>query len=589
MVNSLSHRGPDDSGEYFSERDDVALGHRRLSIIDLSSAGHQPMSNEDKTFWLTFNGEIYNFQGIRDELVRKGHTFKSNTDSEVILHSYEEWGAKCLNRFNGMFAFGLWDETKEQLFLARDRVGIKPLYYTRLNGSFIFGSEPKAIIASDKYKREMDSPALADFLIYRYISGEKSIWKGLKKLLPGQYLIYDRKEDSTNIFRYWRLALANTEITETEAIERLDHLLRESVKRRWVSDVPVGIFLSGGLDSTAVTKYSTDIKGDVDTFTIGFANYADNENEDARLVSEIFGANYYEEYLSVSEAGNIEELFKYYDEPIGDSSILPTFLVSKVARKKVKVILSGDGGDETLGGYRWYTDFYKYYNFMPSLAWFFKMLAQVRYRNLGERFLSLSIKDDAALYRQLTSPRFSLAEIKDLFPASSQDLPEDENYLINEHLSTCQDRYKRFCNLDFHTFLVDDILTKVDRASMANSLEVRVPFLDYTVVEFLFSLPDSLVLKNGEKKYLLKQLLKKFVPAKIINKPKKGFSCPLIGQYLRPEVLAKLLNGRMAKDGFVVREKLQNLIENIHSGNNPAKLWLMLVLEIWYKKWYCNE
>jgi len=582
LCSVLQHRGPDGAGYYHDPVFPVALGHNRLSIIDLSDAGHQPMCNEDKTVWITFNGEIYNFQELRPELEAKGHIFGSNTDTEVIIHAYEEWGKDCLLRFNGMFAFCIWDRNKKLLFLARDRLGIKPLYYSDSAGRLIFGSEPKVILSHPGFQRGISNPALISYLIYRYVAGGQSIWKGIKKLLPGHCLSYDLEKQKLTIHQYWSLKAKQKKRSKEEALDRFNELFTSAVKYRLISDVPVGVFLSGGVDSSAITGVASQLSPHINTFSIGFSESNRSELDDARVVADHLKTTHHQAKVNSGNISDLKSIFATLDEPLGDSSIIPTYLVCREGRKYAKVILAGDGGDELMGGYNWYTQFRQIMMIRPIA-----MLLGPALGMLGRtgRLVSAA-KDPCELYRQLTSPRFSLGEIQKLFPhVNKEDFPESENYLLKHYYRNDLQPYKRWQYVDAHTFMTDDILAKVDRASMANSLEVRVPFLDHRLVEFAFALPDNLCINRGEKKYLLKEYLKKRVPSKIINKPKQGFSCPITTYWPIKQMIQEVDDGMLLQNGMLAKAGWMQLRNQKRIPYRESKIWLIAVLEKWAGEW----
>lgn len=567
MRDTMVHRGPDGSGHLFSNDDQVALGHRRLSIIDLSEHGKQPLQNEDGSVWLSFNGEIYNFQDLRSELEINGHVFRSRTDSEVIVHAYEEWGERCVERLWGMFAFIIWDESRKQFFGARDRLGVKPLHYYHSGNTFICASEIKAIVENPEVPRRLDISALCDFLTYRYIPNPKTIWKDVRKLPPAHAFIYTNEE--LRIWKYWSLEPNENIISEEKALEHLEGLFEDAVRRRLVSDVPIGLFLSGGLDSTAIAWELKRLKIDIESFTIGFRNTPGDETMDAEMVANYLNISNQSEYLSEKEFEELSSLMWYFDEPFGASSMLPTFLVSKVARKKVTVALSGDGGDESFAGYNWYD---KLLDITMGTANQPILGASGISQNLAER------------YRQVTTPRFTRSELKCLFACSLDEVEKDELWFFKNGVNPSLSGIKQLQWLDTHTFLPEEVLTKVDRASMANSLEVRSPFLDHRIFEWTFSLSDK-VYFNGEKKQLLKKLLQGNVPASIIEKPKKGFSAPVNLYWNDERVNGILAQSKAVADGIFNSIYINNLIDVPYDSTTYAKRWLLMVFELWYRRW----
>ncbi|MFX0072312.1 MAG: asparagine synthase (glutamine-hydrolyzing), partial [Candidatus Hermodarchaeota archaeon] len=476
MRDTLIHRGPDDDGLYINSQQNVTLGHRRLSIIDLSPAGKQPMKNEDGTIWLTFNGEIYNFKNIKNELINRGHIFSSNTDSEVIIHGYEEWGVNIIYKLNGMFAFGIWDEKKNQLFLARDRVGIKPLYYYYNNQRFIFASEIKAIVEDKEIPRTINPEALKFYFMFAYVPSPLSIWKNINKLSPGHYLIL--RNNKYTVKKYWDVRLRKNSDNEKEVINKIEENLKNSIRLRFISDVPVGTLLSGGIDSSIVTAIGSTIKKDLCSYTIGFEPEELSELKYAKLVANHLDIDNKDAILS---AANIDDQFDkmlyYYDEPLGVSSIFPTFRVMDLISRDLKVALSGDGGDELFVGYAWYPRYLQYYKFRylrPLFKFMYfitKRILRIINNSFMNRISMILIKyllflsrNDLDLFNYLSDLYFPFKDLKKLFNKQFLLQISDENFMknyVNNGLNNVKDLQK----LDFHTYLVDHNLTKIDRAS----------------------------------------------------------------------------------------------------------------------------
>lgn len=565
MRDTMVHRGPDDAGTYFSKKTHVALGHRRLSIIDLSSKGRQPISNENGTIWLSFNGEIYNFQNLRKQLQRQGHTFKSKTDAEIVVHAYEEWGTKCIEKFIGMFAFVIWDELKQTFFGARDRLGVKPMHYYYANNKFICASEIKAIIADPMTPRKIDQNALCDFLTYRYIPSPKTIWQDIKKLPPAHAFIYTNKK--LKLWRYWSLKPDNKIISLEEAKSDLVKLLQEATKIRLVSDVPIGLFLSGGLDSTTIAWQLDNLNKKIDSFTIGFSESSKNEILEAQMIAKHFKhLNHYIKNFSASDFADLSDLLWYFDEPFGPSSMLPTYLVSNLAKQKVTVGLSGDGGDELFAGYNWYDSLLSK---KANLINLFTFSNERQINKLAEN------------YHVLTSPRFRSNELKKLIVDYNE---YDELWFIKNSINSDLTGIKQLQWLDVHSFLPEEVLTKVDRASMANSLEVRSPLLDHRLFEFIFSLSDKIYF-NNEKKYILKKTLAGKMPPDIINKRKQGFSAP-VNEYWDDKIIDSIIrNSKSAEAGTLNQSYINKLINEKKTSNLYAKKWLIMIFELWYQKW----
>jgi asparagine synthase (glutamine-hydrolysing) len=600
MCQPLHHRGPDDEGYYLDRI--TGLGMRRLSIIDLIN-GDQPICNEDGTLWLVFNGEIYNFRQLRTQLEGKGHVFKTNSDSEVILHAFEEFGYECLNQFNGMFAFAIWDTRRRSLFLARDRIGIKPLYYWASKQKLVFGSELSALLAHPNVPRDIDYIALDQFLTLEYIPSPRSILQGINKLLPGHYLLF--QDDQLTLKQYWDLPIYESQLTPEDSIEELRHLLKDSVRLQLVSDVPLGAFLSGGIDSSTVVAYMSDGGSDpIKTFTIGFQDDSYDETQYARMVSTRFGTEHHEEILRPDISDLAEKLIGHLDEPIADFSIFPTYLVSKIASRFIKVVLSGDGGDEVFAGYDSYVaqKYDSVYSRVPArirqgiisnLIDFIPPQASKKgVINKAKRFIEgsafpaplqhsrwmifLNPEQRDALYQ----PWFKRS-LNGSFPYSALE-KYFEKVAYAEPLK--QQQY-----VDIKTYLVDNILTKVDRMSMAASIETRVPLLDHRIVELALNLPGDQKIRGQKTKIILRQAMKDYLPAKVLNKPKQGFSIPLkhwLNGPLKPMMADLLSESSVRQRGYFDSRIIADWIEEHNTGraNHSHRLWSLMVLELWQRK-----
>jgi asparagine synthase (glutamine-hydrolysing) len=597
MCQTIYHRGPDDDGFYFDQQ--AGLGMRRLSIIDLVS-GDQPVSNEDETLWVVFNGEIYNYKSLHANFVGKGHRFKTKSDTEVIVHAYEEYGERCPEYFNGMFAFALWDVPRRQLLLARDHIGIKPLYYWVGQDRLIFGSELKSVIANPAVPREIDLVALDQFLTLEYIPSPRTIFKGVNKLPAGYRLVY--QEGNIHIEQYWDIPDKDVPSDEKIIEEMLIELIDDSVRMQLMSDVPLGAFLSGGIDSsTVVASMSESSNSSVKTFSIGFDDATYNELPYARAIASRFRTDHTEEILEPDVADLAERLVRHLDEPFGDFSIFPTYLVSEVARREVKVVLSGDGGDELFGGYDTYVaqQMDRYYRYLPA-SLRHKLIPALMDKvpprpekkgliNKTKRFV-----EGAALPSSLQHTRWMLfmtAEDKD-------DLYKPEVSACLDGTSTASvleghfDRKTGFDPLaqqqyvDIKTYLVDDILTKVDRMSMAVSLETRVPLLDYRIVELAVNLPPQMKLYRGETKRILKKAMAGRLPHEVLNKPKQGFSIPLknwLRDPLKPMMMDLLSPEKVQQRGYFNPECVSRWVSEHMNGtmNHSHRLWALMVFELW--------
>jgi asparagine synthase (glutamine-hydrolysing) len=598
MNSVLSHRGPD--GEGFFVDGPVGLGHRRLSIIDLEG-GKQPLFNEDQTKAIVFNGEIYNFQSLRAALVARGHRFETQSDTEAILHAYEEYGESCVRHLRGMFAFAIWDAEKRHLFLARDRIGIKPLYYFWDGAHFLFASEIKAILEDSTVGRTLDFCALDDYLTYLYIPAPRTIFAGIHKLPPGHTLTISR--DGLRQEEYWDLAFTpRNGVSESEYAEGLLEKLRDSVGAHLVSDVPLGAFLSGGLDSTAVVGIMAQLLDrPVNTASIGFHETRFDELEYARLAARRFRTQAYERVVDANASKILDELVWHFDEPFADSSMVPTYYVSQVARERVTVCLSGDGGDENFAGYRRYRFdvlenrirtmiptalrrpiFGSLGTLYPKADW----LPQVfRAKTLFE---NLSVSPEQGYFH--TMSWFTPAMKNRLYGDGLRKalMGYDAFSVMKAHFARSEgwDALSRIQYVDIKTYLVDDILTKVDRASMAHSLEVRVPLLDHEVMEFAAGIPAHYKLRRGEPKYIFKKALEGVVPREILRRAKMGFSIPLT-RWFQGDLKAVFEDKVFAPDAFLGTlfdmSAIRSWWDQHQRGTRDYAyhLWALLVLECW--------
>lgn len=604
MTDILEHRGPD--GDGFHHAPGVGLGHRRLAIVDLAG-GDQPLFNEDGTICVVFNGEIYNFQPLMAELAALGHVFRTRCDTEVIVHAWEEWGEACLDRFNGMFAFALWDERREALFLARDRLGEKPLYYSFCaDGRLLFASELKSILCSPAVDRRLDPQAVEEFFAYGYIPDPHTIYRGVRKLAPAHCLLVERGRELREPRAYWELHFVDGgRATPEEVEEELIARLRESVRMRMIADVPLGAFLSGGVDSSAVVAMMAGLKAEpVSTFSISFGARKWDESAYAVEVAGRYGTDHHVRAVDSDSFDLLDRLATIYDEPFGDSSAVPTFRVCAMARENVTVALSGDGGDEVFAGYRryrWHSAaervrrgvpaalrrpvFGLLGTLYPKLDWAPRplrakaTLQELAHDTPGAYFSSVSICHDS-LRRRLFSPRFS-RELQGYNAAA----------VLRGHMvrSGSEDPLSQVQYADFKTFLPGDILTKVDRASMANSLEVRVPLLDHTLVEWAARLPSHLKLRGGDGKHVFKAALEPYVPSEILYRPKQGFAVP-VDKWFRGALTARLretLNGPMlCGSGLFDMATIAQLLDQHQSGrrDHGAPLWLLSMFEAFLRQ-----
>ncbi|BAV33911.1 asparagine synthase [Sulfuricaulis limicola] len=597
MTDKIIHRGPDDEGFYVNKN--VGFGFRRLSIIDLHR-GHQPLCNEDGSVWIVFNGEIYNYLELRKELISKGHVFKTNSDTETIVHLYEEYGSDCVKHLRGMFAFAIWDDHKKKIFCARDHFGIKPFYYHLSGQRFIFGSEIKAVLAAENVPRELDSRALDSFFTYLYVTDDLSIYRSVKKLRPSHTLEIGLIKGVPEIkfTRYWDIRFDPDESrSEGEWCEELDDLLSESVQMQMISDVPLGAFLSGGIDSSSVVALmSRHTDNPIKTFSIGFKEAAFNELEYARAVARKYGTEHHEQIVEPESIELLPRLIGAYDEPFADSSAIPTYYVSKFARQHVTVALSGDGGDELFAGYDTYpklSNIYKY-NFLPGKV--NRRLWGLVHKCIPARVtghgLSYLLSKDRRLAGAYLSA-WNQLERKQLYkPDIWRQVSENPAEKFKETIirqSASGDFLSRMQELDMRTFMVDDVLTKVDRASMMNSLEVRVPLLDHKLAELSFRIPSRLKYKDGELKYILKKTLEKSLPASVLTHKKQGFSMPL-GLWFKGS-LKEYVNDRLSSTGsrlagHVNMDYVRKVVHDHETGmrSSHQKIWALLVLDAWLEQ-----
>ena len=601
MCDTITHRGPDDEG-YFAHQH-VGLGMRRLSIIDLAT-GKQPISNEDGKIWIVFNGEIYNHKSLRKELERHGHQFKTQTDTEAIVHAYEEFGENCVQKLNGMFAFAIWDQHKNQLFLARDRVGIKPLYYYFDKKRLIFGSELKSILQADDIPRRIDLQALDNFLTLEYIPAPLSIFQDIRKLAPGHTLTF--RNNDIWIRNYWDVELKTNGAEPGELKTNLRDLLQDAVKIRLMSDVPLGAFLSGGIDSSTIVALMAQVMDQpVKTFSIGFEDSTYNELEYARLIAKTFKTDHHEFIIKPDAVELSDTLLKFLDEPFGDFSIFPTYLVSKMAREYVTVVLSGDGGDELFAGYDTYIAdkiAKKYYSRLPLglrngvLTKILDMIPPSSKKkgliNRAKRFVEgMKLPEDLHHTRWMIFLQEAEKELLYSRDMKSGILEGDSYKFIRNYFSNVayngSDEINKQMYVDIKTYLVDDILVKVDRMSMATSLEARVPFLDYRFVEFAATIPGKYKLQGKKTKVILKQAMEDLLPHEILYRGKEGFSIPIknwLKKELKPLMMDTLAPDKIKREGFFNSQYIEKLVDEHLKGaeNHSHRLWALIIFGRWY-------
>lgn len=603
MMDTLVPRGPDDQGVYL--KDNVALGHRRLSIIDLKT-GHQPMTSDDGSVVIAYNGEIYNFPELKAVLLNKGYRFKTASDTEVVLRAYEEYGEDCVKRFNGMFAFAVWDSRNRKLFLARDRFGKKPLYYAKFDNQLIFASELKAILKHPSVRRQIDFDALTKYLAYEYVPSPHSIFRNIYKLEPGSKMSV--RDGDIRVERYWDLRFdISKSFDHREARERLLALLKESVKRRLISDVPLGVFLSGGIDSSAVVAMMAELMDpkDIKTFSIGFKERSFDESGDARRVAAYFGTDHREEILSPRVMLDVfPKICGFLDEPFADSSVIPTYLVSAFTRKHVTVALGGDGGDEFFLGYPSFLahKLDSYFGFVPASVKRASLKLAMRCIPASNEYMSLNFKArrflrgldfEEKVRHQVWIGSLTPGEQKPLLLRGV--MAEDPSGVYDRTVEFF-DNAKGLSPLDraiyiyVKTYMTDDILAKVDRASMANSLEVRAPFLDTEFTEFAATIPASFKLRNFRTKWILKDALKGRLPDETLNKPKQGFAVPVaqwLKEDLKPLLLGAFEKSKIEREGIfdyaAVNRSIREFLGN--KADTRKEIWTLFMFEMWYDKW----
>lgn len=600
MCERMKHRGPDSEGLWLE--DEIALGMRRLSIIDLHT-GEQPVYSEDRQIVVVMNGELYNFREVRTDLEKRGHRFETNTDTEILPHLYEEYGEAMLEHINGMFAFALWDKNKKKLLIARDRFGEKPLYYGVFGGKLLFASEPKVLLENPSVKAEINTDALRQYLSFDYVPAPASIYKGISKLPAAHFLTIENGEIKTR--RYWNLSWhknGNVKPLEKSA-EELRELLADAVRMRLVSDVPLGILLSGGVDSSTVAAFATQFSSEkVKTFSIGFEEDSFDESKYARQVATHLQTEHYEEKLSVGKAADlISEIGLWLDEPLSDGSLLPTFLLSRFVRKHVTVALGGDGGDEIFAGYPMYFG-HKVANIYNKIPRFVRTgLIEPVVNNLpvstknlsfdykAKRFVRASKYDLVARHHSWFGS-FSIDEQQsvlsnDVLAATSGDIYRDAREMLN--LTDAANEIEQMQFLDINFYMAEDILTKVDRASMAVSLEVRAPFLDPRVAQFAASLPIEYKLRGSQGKYILKKAVEPLLPREILQRPKKGFGIPIaewLKGRLNPLMHDLLAEKRLREQGLFDAAFVQKIVTEHETGaaSHHKQLWTLLVFQLWY-------
>lgn len=616
MTNSLTHRGPDGfSTEIISKNNfDLGMGHRRLSIIDLSEHGTQPMKWE--SLWLCFNGEIYNYKEIKSELSQLGHTFIGDSDSEMILHAYKEWGEKCIDKFIGMFAIFIYDEVENTIFCVRDRAGVKPFFYYYKDGLFLFASELKAFHQHPNFEKEIDNKAVAAYMQYGNVPTPYCIFKNCKKINPGHSFTIDLNEIPSKIeniiqTQYWNVYDAynqpKSKISYQDAIVETESILKSAVNYRMVADVPVGVFLSGGFDSTCVTALlQKDRTEKLKTFTIGVPDIGLNEAPYAKDIANHLGTDHTEIYCTESEAIEmIHDLPHYFDEPFADSSAIPTTLVSKMARKDVTVALSADGGDEIFAGYNRYDYMMRYGKKLNSIPGFVRksmvglmnkvpsdripvMKNKYNFHNRYEKMKGVLRNPSEREIMLSLSQQFTDNQMKSMMSHSFESLKT--MYLSEELKSEFHTPLSFMTAIDYQTYMLDDILQKVDRSTMTHSLEGREPFLDHRIIEYAAQLPDEYKYHNGIKKRILRDITYKYVPETLLDRPKMGFAIPLASWLTNDikELVEDFINeSKIKEQGIFNWTSIRTIKDAFYNGKKEydSKLWYILMFQMWYEKW----
>jgi len=585
MADELTHRGPDDGGIYTDRH--FSLGHRRLTIIDLSQNGHQPMFNEDKTVAVIFNGEIYNFKKIREILVKKGHVFLSNSDTEVIVHGYEDFGEKIFSMLDGKFAIAIWDIKKKKAIIARDRLGVKPLYYYIKGNKFIFASEIKSILLDETVERKINMQCLADYLSLKFSPGEETMFAGIKKLLPGNYMIYENQKISFH--KYWQLPEFST--SSIPDPNTFDELMESSIRKRMMSDVPIGVFLSGGLDSSTIVAYLSRMTDNIRTFAIGFNDPTD-EFKYASLVAEKFNTQHEEVVSNQDILSFLPKIVWHMDDPMADPASLPTYILSEYVSKDVKVVLAGEGGDEVFGGYQ-VLNYLNPLKKVLAIPYFVRknifspiaLLASDLFKYPNKQILKLGsemlAEDDLIkAYRKMFYVPFEEKEKRDILPEEYKDKLKLTTVLY-ENLNKYPDPRTGAYSYFFKEELPNDLLLKADKMGMAHGLEIRVPFLGYKLVEYSCGLDN----KYKQNRYLFRKVVSKMLPRKIMNRKKQGFTMPISNWFPQKDFFARIephledLSKRKIFDDSFYRK----IITNPQGFRNDHRIWTLLNFEMWNK------
>ncbi|MDP7244675.1 MAG: asparagine synthase (glutamine-hydrolyzing) [Flavobacteriales bacterium] len=606
MNDCISHRGPNSKG-YFTDKY-ISLGHRRLSIIDLTKSGNQPMFNEDKSIVLIYNGELYNFKEIKKSLQEKGHSFSSNTDTEVVVHAYEEYGTNCLNHFNGFFSFALYDSKKKILFLARDRIGIKPLYYYYDQKKFIFASEIKCILEDETVKRDINKNSLNEYFMFRYVHSNETILKNIYRVKPGCMLLFNCKNNKLDIKKYWDVSIENKNYDENICAKNIFELFRDSVERRLMSDVPLGVYLSGGIDSSSVVAMMKrfGVKN-INTYSVGFQyDVLGNELEYAKKVSDIFETKHHEFIIKPDIIKELPKIVWHLDEPLADPAVVPIYFLSKEAAKSVTVILSGDGADELFAGY----DQYKFtalgnkIRFLPRMIR--KNLIPLTVKALPKQLLDKIYKYSSTTGSKIHE-RFgkfissvnenkakAYLEVISVFDEDEKNKLLNDSYksknpylLLNKtYFSNHKDFLNQLTYMDLKTYLPEDLLMKPDKMCMAFGIEARVPFLDHRLVEYAFNMPSRLKLKGNTTKYIMKKSFKNLLPYDILHRKKQPFQVPL-DQWMSKDLkdyFRNLIEDKI-NDKFFNKNYIKKILDNYNRSKlfYGRQIWSLGIFNIWHK------
>ncbi|MCL7489613.1 MAG: asparagine synthase (glutamine-hydrolyzing) [Desulfobulbaceae bacterium] len=586
----LRHRGPDGKGRFSSEDRCCAFGHVRLSIIDVEGSA-QPLCNEDGKLWLTYNGEIYNYKELREKLVDRGHRFTTEGDSEVLVHLYEEYGTEMLQYLYGMFAFAIWDITQKRLFIARDRLGIKPLFYAEKSNGLVFSSEQKGIFQDPEIDREVNREGVWHYLTFRSVPAPQTLYHGVQKLLPGHYLICDK--NGIKIQKYWDICLRQRKFSDwsdKDLIAETEAVLQKSIARRLISDVPFGAFLSGGIDSSLIVALMSKLTGDpVKTYTVGFDNFASSETPYAKIVADLYKTDHHELILKEAVFSDyLEQLTVLRDAPLSEPADIPLYLLSKIANEKVKILLSGEGSDELFAGYPKYQfdHIHRYMKLCPDgLIDFIIDKFPSKYRKIEIAVKSLREQQSSVRWSQWFSP-FTLREKETLFLPSSREFFHPLDYYVKEY--KLDNSLQSFLFCDCKVWLPDNLLDRGDRMTMGASIEGRVPFLDHDLVELAFNMPDRVKIRGRHRKWIIKQIASKYLPGQIINRPKAGFVVPL-SQWFRGKMRDYCYDTICSDEsmpGQLISLASARAILDVHcSGRKDYSLqiWTLLGLALWHK------